>query len=268
MTSSERSADGDSSALQGFQAYADDSPRGAETPANPLVDDRWDDGGDASDTDVVPSRRRHWAGVGVVAGGAALALVAGALLARDEGASAVPAPAPVIGQAARMNIQVVPAAETISLPPPPTGPKLEVLPPPPRATALVMPQRTPLSPRAFQPPRPLEPAGRQRESSVAPSGQDVAALALSPRPSFACSDALTLARAMVCGDRRLAILDQRMKQAYAAALAAGAPEDLLREDQEDWLNVREDAAQDSRDAVAAVYHQRIAELRETAGDDF
>lgn len=54
----------------------------------------------------------------------------------------------------------------------------------------------------------------------------------------------------------------------AAALAAGAPEALLREDQADWLNVREDAAQDSRDTVAAVYRQRIAELRQTAGDDF
>ena len=69
---------------------------------------------------------------------------------------------------------------------------------------------------------------------------------------------------MVCADRGLASLDRRMKQAYASALDAGVEPGLLREDQDDWLDVREDAAHVSRDAVADLYRQRIGELRRVA----
>lgn len=69
---------------------------------------------------------------------------------------------------------------------------------------------------------------------------------------------------MVCADRRLARLDQRMKRAYEAALAAGASPGRLRRDQEEWLDVREDAAAHSRAAVADIYRQRIEELEDLA----
>ena len=65
---------------------------------------------------------------------------------------------------------------------------------------------------------------------------------------------------MLFRSMRLAALDRQMKQAYAAALAAGASPDALAADQDDWLDVREDAARQSRWAVASVYRQRIDEL--------
>ena len=65
---------------------------------------------------------------------------------------------------------------------------------------------------------------------------------------------------MVCEDPELAAADRRLSQAYRAAVAAGAPEEVLRDEQQDWLNLREDAAQRSRRAVADVYEQRIGDL--------
>jgi uncharacterized protein len=70
---------------------------------------------------------------------------------------------------------------------------------------------------------------------------------------------------MVCRDPGLAAMDRSMKQAYAAAVAAGAPTDELAADQEDWLEVREEAATYSRRAVADIYRQRIDELDAMAG---
>ena len=69
---------------------------------------------------------------------------------------------------------------------------------------------------------------------------------------------------MVCADPRLAALDQQMRRAYDAALAAGIPEAGLRADQADWLDIREDAARYSRNAVTRIYRQRIEELRTMA----
>ena len=44
------------------------------------------------------------------------------------------------------------------------------------------------------------------------------------------------------------------------ALAAGVPQSDLEAEQADWLDVREDAARYSRNAVAQIYRQRIQEL--------
>jgi uncharacterized protein len=71
---------------------------------------------------------------------------------------------------------------------------------------------------------------------------------------------------MVCADMRLAAADQRMKEAYAAALAAGAPYRRLAREQEDWLELREDAAHVSRGAVLSAYRQRTRELWAAARD--
>ena len=80
------------------------------------------------------------------------------------------------------------------------------------------------------------------------------------RRSYDCADQPSAARAMVCRDAGLARMDQRMKQAYAAALAAGVPEEELAAEQEDWLSIREEAARYSRRSVANIYRQRIDEL--------
>ena len=69
---------------------------------------------------------------------------------------------------------------------------------------------------------------------------------------------------MLCEDRGLARIDQRMRRAYDRALGAGVPASELAADQADWGRVREDAAQQSRRAVADVYAQRTRELEALA----
>jgi uncharacterized protein YecT (DUF1311 family) len=86
-----------------------------------------------------------------------------------------------------------------------------------------------------------------------------------PRPaanaSFDCSAAGSTSERMVCGDAGLARTDRRLQQAYARAMASGAmPRRELREEQQDWLSIREQAARRSPDAVRSVYEQRIDEL--------
>jgi uncharacterized protein len=87
------------------------------------------------------------------------------------------------------------------------------------------------------------------------------------RPTFDCDAVrLTRAQAMVCADPRLVIADQRLSRAYAAALAIGGPQDELRLDQADWLEIREDAARYSARAVLNIYEQRTRELEALAGE--
>jgi uncharacterized protein len=69
---------------------------------------------------------------------------------------------------------------------------------------------------------------------------------------------------MVCGDARLARLDRRLNRAFERAVESGVPYRELRDEQDDWLGIREDAAHRSPDAVASVYRQRIAELNDLA----
>ena len=57
-----------------------------------------------------------------------------------------------------------------------------------------------------------------------------------------------------------------MTRAYAGALAAGVPQDELRAEQGDWLNLREDAARRSPQAMRSLYQQRIEELEALAAD--
>jgi uncharacterized protein YecT (DUF1311 family) len=100
-----------------------------------------------------------------------------------------------------------------------------------------------------------QPAPAQASEAAPPPTQARA------QPAFDCAAARTAAQQMVCGDPELAAADQRMNRAYRAALAAGAAEDQLRSEQQDWLGIREDAARRSRNAVASIYEQRIDELR-------
>jgi uncharacterized protein YecT (DUF1311 family) len=78
--------------------------------------------------------------------------------------------------------------------------------------------------------------------------------------SFDCRRAETYAEEMVCSDPALAAADRHLARAYQRALRLGAPYDLLRAQQDDWLAVREEAARRSPRAVAALYDQRIEQL--------
>jgi hypothetical protein len=82
----------------------------------------------------------------------------------------------------------------------------------------------------------------------------------------ACGGARSRAAQMVCGDPELAAADREMNQAFRRALRSGAAPDQLRQDQRDWLAIREDAARRSPRAVADIYQQRIDELNQIADD--
>jgi uncharacterized protein YecT (DUF1311 family) len=78
--------------------------------------------------------------------------------------------------------------------------------------------------------------------------------------SFDCATARPGAEEMVCGDAALAAADRAMGQAYRRAMRAGVDPDDLRQEQRDWVAIREDAALRSRAALSQVYEQRIQEL--------
>ena len=68
----------------------------------------------------------------------------------------------------------------------------------------------------------------------------------------------------MCSDPALAAADRQMARAFQRALRAGVPYDQLRAEQNDWLDIRDDAARRSPRALSAVYDQRIEELNEMA----
>lgn len=141
-------------------------------------------------------------------------------------------------------------------PPPSSGP-LEVLPPDMARAAAANAARLPAQPSPQRVP--------DAETAAAPAS----AHAPEPRvePGFDCGGAASRAERMVCADAELARLDRRLNGAFNEAVAAGVPRRSLRLDQDDWLQAREDAArQAGPEAVASVYRQRIAELRELARD--
>jgi uncharacterized protein YecT (DUF1311 family) len=82
----------------------------------------------------------------------------------------------------------------------------------------------------------------------------------------ACHAAGSRAAQMVCADPDLADADRELNQAYRRALRSGASPEQLRQDQRDWLAIREDAARRSPRAVASIYEQRIDELNQIADD--
>jgi uncharacterized protein YecT (DUF1311 family) len=268
--------------IPGFHSYADDTPWDAELRRPDLEARSWDEPipigrREVYERPVQPRRGRAWPMFAVGAGVLA-AFGAGFLLARTDGPSRV-ADRPAVAEAATapatepMRVEV--AEPTLPAPPPPptSSAKLEVLPgdmPPPVALARRPPPILSIAPRIeFRPPQPprelaMAPAPRDAVATTAPVAPTATPAPAPVRTSYDCRDAPTLARAMVCRDAGLAAMDRRMKQAYAAAVAAGAPEDELRADQEDWLAIREEAARVSRRSVTNIYSQRIDELRAIA----
>lgn len=81
-------------------------------------------------------------------------------------------------------------------------------------------------------------------------------------PGFTCRRPDTPSEKVVCADASLAALHRGMIRAFNDAVKAGVPYDTLRQDQDDWLRVREDAARYEPDGVAGMYRQRIAELKD------
>ena len=155
-------------------------------------------------------------------------------------------------------------AEPPPAPPPPPGPPLETLPPdmvepppglappPPEPPPAPIPRPAPAPPRAPQAPwAPQAPVAADPVWGV-------------ERPSFDCRNAGSLAEEMVCTDAVLAAADRHMARAYRRAERSGAPIEALREDQDQWLAYREEAALRSPRAVAAAYDRRIGELEAIA----
>ena len=191
--------------------------------------------------------------IGVV-GALTLGLMFGVWAKPDLGRSKPPTPMQPAGRTVDIEIT--------NPPPPPVTPsagKLEVLP----QDLAQMAARAAQSAQGLPPPPPLPlplpaqsaPPARLAVPSFAPT-----------RASFDCAGAASLGERMVCEDPGLAAADRQMSRAYRRALDAGAPPAELREDQRDWLDIREVAARRSPGAVAAIYRQRIAELEELADD--
>jgi len=111
------------------------------------------------------------------------------------------------------------------------------------------------------PPTPVAPRFTQVETPAPlPAPRTAAA-------DSACGGARSRAAQMVCADPNLSADDRELNRAYRRALRSGAAPEQLREEQRDWLAIREDAARRSPRAVANVYEQRIDELNRIADDD-
>jgi uncharacterized protein YecT (DUF1311 family) len=252
----------DARPLGGFHSYADDTPRDDLADETPIAAG-WSDTPAWRSPEASPEPRL-WRSP-LVASCAVIALIA-AGVGWATMRPPVPRPAsptPAVEAAARAPLQVVVAEPPPPAPLAPAAERLDVLPSQQMDAAVAAPPAQLVIPRPA-PARataPLPPALPRETPSAVETGQAAAVRTLpEPRRFDACADAPTPACEMVCSDRWLAEADRRMKRAYSAALAAGVPPDALRRDQEDWLDVREDAAQISRRAVADIYRQRTREL--------
>lgn len=185
-----------------------------------------------------------------------------------EPAAMQPRPATAEGQ-----IDIVMAAPPPE-PPVPASPPLETMSPDLVEAASRPPTAAP--PRTSPPPPASRPAPTRPVRDASQSAIDANVRVPEPvrppepvrlaRPSFDCRRASTQAEDMVCADPALAAADRQLERAFQRALRAGAPYDELRGEQDDWLEIREDAARRSPRAVASVYDQRIEELNALADE--
>jgi hypothetical protein len=79
-------------------------------------------------------------------------------------------------------------------------------------------------------------------------------------PALECGEPNSFGEAEVCRYPGLVAADRRLIRAYAVALAAGASARDLEDEQDDWLEAREDAARRPHRELEALYHRRIQEL--------
>jgi uncharacterized protein YecT (DUF1311 family) len=177
-----------------------------------------------------------------VAGALALGLAFGFWAKPNLGGTGTATPMQPVtaAQAAKMDIEVAPPV--LPSPVPRAPGKLEVLPP---GAASVAPAA----------PRPVSFDARLTAPAPQTTGADPA-----------CANAGGRAAQMVCADPDLADADRELNRAYRRALRSGVPTDQLRDEQRDWLAIREEAARRSPRAVARIYEQRIDELNQIAED--
>ncbi|HEY3948636.1 lysozyme inhibitor LprI family protein [Phenylobacterium sp.] len=157
--------------------------------------------------------------------------------------------APGMAQAAQAPVPASPPSSQPAAPP-----RLAV------ADPLPAPAPAPTPTPRVSPPLPLQPP-----PLAAPPPRPIALQR--PIPAGPCANAASRAAQMVCADPDLAAADREMARAYRRALRSGAPPELLRRDQRDWLAAREEAARRSPRAVAELYDQRIDDLNAAAEDD-
>jgi len=188
--------------------------------------------------------------LGGIAGALTLGLLFG-LWARPELIGSKPTPPVEQASAGQIPLTVSPPAASDPIPRAPG--RLETLPPDMAAAA-----RTQALPQGVAPGPDAAPA-----ASVAPEAAQAPPKERFPT-SFDCATARPGAEEMVCGDAALAAADRAMGQAYRRAMRSGADPDDLRQEQRDWVAIREDAALRSREALAQVYDQRILELNQIA----
>jgi len=267
----------------GFTTYADDTPR---DPTVRFEDDPFDEE-DPFDEDepgpgiagrslaVLPQPGGQGTGragrsAGPLLVGLAALIGAGAIaLALSPGERTrplAPEPAPVgptpqsvapLSQAPRLDVARAPSMPGLE----PASPRREAVP-------VVAAARKPVAVVHAPPSVQRAPAAAAAVATAAP-GTEVSASSQSGQvtpeptpapPSQECAATGSFAEKMVCEDAALAAADRRMNNAYAAAVAAGAPEGVLRAEQDDWLGIRDQAARHSRGAVENIYRQRIEEL--------
>ena len=202
---------------------------------------------DAGPTPRGPRARPMWRTLAIGVGGAVvLGLLLGVWAKPNLGHSSTTAPMRAVTAAeddapARMAIEV-------NAVPPPTpvarsAGRLDVL--PPGAVQAAPPQSAQVFTRPIQ-------VGSPASSQIA--------------AAEGCQAARGRAAQMVCADPDLSDADRELNQAYRRALRSGASPEQLRQDQRDWLAIREDAARRSPRAVASIYDQRIDELNQIADD--
>lgn len=188
--------------------------------------------------------------LGGITGALALGLLFG-LWARPELIGSKPTPPVEQASAGQIPLTVSPPAASDPIPRAPG--RLETLPPDMAAAA-----RTQSLPQIDTPGSEVVPA-----TAAAPEAAETPPTERF-QTSFDCATARPGAEEMVCGDAALAAADRAMGQAYRRAMRAGADPDELRQEQRDWVAIREDAALHSRSALGQVYEQRIQELNQIA----
>ena len=178
------------------------------------------------------------------AGGAVAAMLLGlgiAALARSQ------LPDSVTASGDRMQVEV---NKPVMQPVPHSTDQLEVLPADMAAAATGVPGQP-----APMPAEPLVSDGAAAEPDRPP-----------PRASFDCAHARAGAEQMVCADPELAADDRELAGAYRRAMQLAPYPDEIRSEQRDWMEIREDAARRSPQALAGLYRQRIEDLNATADD--
>jgi uncharacterized protein YecT (DUF1311 family) len=192
-----------------------------------------------------PPKARRLPSRTVVIGGVAVGLALGAVLglaARPDLGGRTPEPAPMQpaprAATAMLDVEV---AKPVILPAPRAVGRLEVL----------SPDLVSAAPRMVA------------AASAPPHIEPRAAARAEPD----CSTAGSASEELICADPALSRADRRLQQAYDRAMQSGAMSRRdLRDEQLDWLALRENAARRSPFEVRSLYEQRIDELNALAED--